>query len=241
MVAPKEFLRRYNDAVAHYRAGDRVAARTTLNESLPLANDGMAAAGYFLLGNCDYANVVAGGISKDLAIAQLRTAIGHYRNALALNSNFRDARANIELAEMLIEQMESATTTAEDSAKAADPSKVPNHEEKDGGGNSQKDDPSSGNEGKSDRSPGEKSQGDSARDGNRAKTPSGDTSDNGKAPSTRARSRLPVGSGQSPAANDAASGENVQQRLARLLEQDRRRASAKDDSLTGPPKNKLDW
>ena len=97
----------YNLAVAHYRNEDIPAAEALFLSSAQSADTSIAAAGRYNLGNCHYSQALA--ISKQdpqAAIDQLQAAITHYRSSLRLNADNADARANIELARQLIDQLQ---------------------------------------------------------------------------------------------------------------------------------------
>lgn len=89
----------YNSGVALYREGDVDAARALFSETSTSANNSIAAAARYNLGNCSYADAVATAEQdKKSAIDSLNQAITQYRASLRANPNHVDARANIELA-----------------------------------------------------------------------------------------------------------------------------------------------
>ncbi len=98
----------YNQAVALYRKGNYDQAAELLGQSLKTHDKTLEAKARFNLGNCAYAEGLQLLKKKDkkAAVKQLQTAISHYRESLQANPNDADARANIELAQMLIKQLQ---------------------------------------------------------------------------------------------------------------------------------------
>ncbi|PQO33604.1 vWA domain-containing protein [Blastopirellula marina] len=97
----------YNQAVAQYRSGQVEAARNLFTQTLATGNKSLDAKARYNLGNCDYAEAVQlAEKDKPAAIAKLNSALDHYRNSLASNANDTDARANAQLAQMLIDQLQ---------------------------------------------------------------------------------------------------------------------------------------
>ena len=97
----------YNLAVAHYRNGDIDAAKTLFTQAASAADTRLAANSRYNLGNCLYAEALAKAEQDPrAAVTDLQTAIEHYRSALRLDRDNADARANIELARHLIQQLQ---------------------------------------------------------------------------------------------------------------------------------------
>ena len=97
----------YNLAVAHYRNEDIPAAEALFLSSAHSADTSIAAASRYNLGNCHYSQALAlTQQDPQAAIDQLQAAIAHYRSSLRLNADNADARANIELARQLIDQLQ---------------------------------------------------------------------------------------------------------------------------------------
>ena len=96
----------FNQAVALYRKGELEAASSKFTEAAGSVDAQLAAASKYNLGNCSYAQGLAlAEKDKPGAIAALEKAISLYRGSLRITSNNADARANIELAAQLIEQL----------------------------------------------------------------------------------------------------------------------------------------
>ena len=96
----------YNNAVAHYRNSDYSAAMTLFAESAKSSDVEIASISRYNLGNCRYAMALSlTQQNPDEAIEQLQQAIAQYRSSLRLDRSNADARANIELARKLIEQL----------------------------------------------------------------------------------------------------------------------------------------
>ncbi|MCH2114620.1 MAG: VWA domain-containing protein [Pirellulales bacterium] len=100
-------LLNYNLAVAHYRNEDVSAAQALFAISAQSADTAIAAAGRYNLGNCHYSKALeVTKQDRQTAIDQLQSAITYYRSSLRLNADNADARANIELAKQLMEQLQ---------------------------------------------------------------------------------------------------------------------------------------
>ncbi|MBN1555562.1 MAG: VWA domain-containing protein [Phycisphaerae bacterium] len=98
---------KYNQGVAQYRKGQYEQARKLLAESLSEPDATLEAKAKFNLGNCEYAAALqhVNKKEKDKAIQRLEKAITQYTEALEADDNDTDARANIELAQRLIDQL----------------------------------------------------------------------------------------------------------------------------------------
>ena len=97
----------YNRGIALYRNGDIEAARAQFVNALNSTDSTLAAKSWFNLGNCDYSNALAGAEQdRPAAIKSLKNSIQKYRRSLRLNSDDTDARANIELAARLMNQLQ---------------------------------------------------------------------------------------------------------------------------------------
>ncbi|MDE0867159.1 MAG: hypothetical protein OSA98_25560, partial [Rubripirellula sp.] len=111
----------YNLGVAYYRNENLPLAAEQFRKVLGSQNDAVAAKARFNLGNTLYANALIAiaepatntqatappETSKrdvDTGIKFLRSAITQYRSSLRINNSDTDARANIELAQRLIQQ-----------------------------------------------------------------------------------------------------------------------------------------
>ncbi|MCG8584823.1 MAG: hypothetical protein MI757_08950, partial [Pirellulales bacterium] len=96
----------YNDAVGLYRDGDIEQARALFQQATSSTDRNVEARARFNLANCDYAEAVA--LAEDdrpAAIAKLESAIAHYRSSLSVDRHDSDARANIELARLLMDRL----------------------------------------------------------------------------------------------------------------------------------------
>jgi Ca-activated chloride channel family protein len=98
----------YNQAVAHYRKGETATAEALFQDALNSdADEQLAAKSHFNLGNCDYSRALEQReLDRPATIESLRAAIDDYRSALRMNREDIDARANIELANKLIRELE---------------------------------------------------------------------------------------------------------------------------------------
>ena len=97
----------YNQGVAQYREGQYAAARDLFTRSTAATDRALEAKARFNLANCDYAEAVSlRQENPEEAIGKLETAISHYRGAIEANPQDADARANAELAQLLIDQIQ---------------------------------------------------------------------------------------------------------------------------------------
>lgn len=95
----------YNRAAAHYKLGQYVEAREYFNRSLATRDLSLEAKAKFNLGNVAYASAMEKLASLKEAIDLLKGAIGHYQDALEINPQDGDARANIEMAQLVIKDL----------------------------------------------------------------------------------------------------------------------------------------
>jgi Ca-activated chloride channel family protein len=116
---------RYNQALVHYRQREFVKARELFTESLSTRDLTLEAAAHFNLGNCAYSQALEKLKSYDEAIELARGAIGHYRQALELNADDEDARANIETARLLIKDLQDRKKKEEEEKKKQQPQSQP--------------------------------------------------------------------------------------------------------------------
>jgi len=97
----------YNEAVAHYRKGEYDLARDLFTQATETNNRPLEARARYNLADCDYAEAVKlANKDRPAAIQRLQQAISHYRGALQANPDESEARANIELAQMLIQKLQ---------------------------------------------------------------------------------------------------------------------------------------
>jgi Ca-activated chloride channel family protein len=95
----------YNQGIAHYRMGEFARARELFSAALATRDLELEAKIKFNVGNCHYAEALEKMANLDEAIEQLRTAIEYYLDALEINPEDGDARANIETAQLLIKDL----------------------------------------------------------------------------------------------------------------------------------------
>ncbi len=97
----------YNLAIARYRKGDVEIARQLFTKVAAAEDPELAAKARYNLGNADFAEAIQ-KLEQDQAVArkQLESAIENYRQALQIDRTDSDARANIELANRLIDQLQ---------------------------------------------------------------------------------------------------------------------------------------
>lgn len=98
----------HNQAAAHFKLGEIDAARDLWVRLKDAPDPAFEARTRYNLGNCDYAEALAAAGQQDVrgALPRLASAAEQYRAALRLDPTLTDARANLELAELLKRQLE---------------------------------------------------------------------------------------------------------------------------------------
>ncbi|MFQ5807379.1 MAG: hypothetical protein ACE5I3_13105 [Phycisphaerae bacterium] len=98
----------HNRAAAHFKLGRIDDARELWVRAAGLKDASFEAAARYNLGNCDYADALKAVQAQDAntALAQLERALQQYRDALRLDPERLDARANLELAAQFKKQIE---------------------------------------------------------------------------------------------------------------------------------------
>lgn len=96
----------YNQGIAYYRLRDFSKAHDAFNRALLTRDRGLEEKIKYNLGNVAYAGAME-KTSADLqqAIDSLKTAIGHFRDALEIDPTDEDAKANIQMAQVLIKDL----------------------------------------------------------------------------------------------------------------------------------------
>lgn len=126
-VLPSRYEPIFNQGVIHYRRRQWDLARQRFTESLATDDRELEAKARFNLGNCDYAEALAGG-SREAVVDKLHRAIQHYRKALALRPDWSKPRANIQLARMLLDRPpspQSSDSSSDDGSKPNEQSGEP--------------------------------------------------------------------------------------------------------------------
>ncbi len=95
----------YDQAIAEYRLGNYEKARELFNRALTTRDLDIEERIKFNLGNCAYSEALERLSDLSGAIEKAELAISHYRDALALDPEDTDARANIETAHLLIKDL----------------------------------------------------------------------------------------------------------------------------------------
>jgi len=103
----------HNQAAAHFKLGRIDEARELWVRAATLEDAAFEAAARYNLGNCDYADALRAVESQDVqgALELLDRAGEQYRDAIRLDPDLTNARANLELAEMLKGQLKQQATT----------------------------------------------------------------------------------------------------------------------------------
>ncbi len=95
----------YNRGLASYRQRDFAAARAFFNSALQTRDLSLESKTKYNLGNVAYSEALEKVSNLKEAIESARSAIFHYRDALEVNPKDTDARANIEIAQLLIKDL----------------------------------------------------------------------------------------------------------------------------------------
>ena len=95
----------YNQGAAYYKLGDYSSAGDAFNRALLTRDLGLEAKIKYNLGDVAYASALEKQSDLQEAIDLLKKAIGRYRDAIELDAQDTDARANIETAQLLIKDM----------------------------------------------------------------------------------------------------------------------------------------
>ncbi len=103
----------HNRAAAHFKLSRVDEARELWVRAATLEDAAFEAAARYNLGNCDYADALRVVESQEVpgALELLDRAGEQYRDAIRLDPDLTNARANLELAEMLKQQIKQQTTT----------------------------------------------------------------------------------------------------------------------------------
>lgn len=95
----------FNEGIAHYRLRDFAKARELFGKALATRDLRLEGKAKFNLGNCKYSEALEKMSNLQEAIDHLRGAIEHYLDSLEIAPEDRDARANIESAQLLIKDL----------------------------------------------------------------------------------------------------------------------------------------
>lgn len=106
----------HNQAAAHFRLGQYAEARELWEQAAPLGDAQFEGRMRYNLGNCDYAEALAAqAVEPQQSVASLDRAAERYREALRLDPTLADARANLELTQLLKQQIVQATPQCQQS------------------------------------------------------------------------------------------------------------------------------
>jgi Ca-activated chloride channel family protein len=113
----------HNQAAAQFKLGQIDAARELWVRAATLEDALFEAAVRYNLGNCAYADALRAVENQDVsgALELLDRAGAQYRDAVRLDPDLTNARANLELAQMLKEQIKQQTTTQPQSQPSSQP------------------------------------------------------------------------------------------------------------------------
>ncbi|MBN1511974.1 MAG: tetratricopeptide repeat protein [Phycisphaerae bacterium] len=111
----------YNRGVALYRLGDFDEAKEAFASALSTRDLALEQKAKFNLGNCAYSQSLQKLTDYAGAIEDLRRAIDYYRDALELDPDDQDARANIETAYLLIKDLLDKKKQEEEKKKQEEP------------------------------------------------------------------------------------------------------------------------
>lgn len=127
----------HDRAAAHFKLGQLEEARELWVRAAGMKDARFEAEARYNLGNCDHAEALKAAQAGDAknAIDRLGKALEKYRDAIRLDPNLANARANLELASQLKKQIEEQATTQ--------PSSQPNNDQKNKDDKNQQSQPSS--------------------------------------------------------------------------------------------------
>jgi len=108
---------KYNQGLVYYRRRDFAKARDLFAKALSARDLPLEAKAHFNLGNCAYSQALEKLKSYDEAIRLAREAVGFYRQALDLMPDDKEARANIETAQLLIKDLQDRKKKEEEEKK----------------------------------------------------------------------------------------------------------------------------
>ncbi len=111
----------YNRGVALYRLGSFDEAKAAFASALSTRDLALEQKAKFNLGNCAYSQALQKLTDYAGAIEELRRAIDYYRDALELDPDDQDARANIETAYLLIKDLLDKKKQEEEKQKQEEP------------------------------------------------------------------------------------------------------------------------
>ena len=113
----------HNQAAAYFKLGRIDEARELWVRAATLKDAAFEAAARYNLGNCDYADALRAVENQDVpgALELLDRAGEQYRDAIRLDPDLTNARANLELAEMLKRQLKEQSTTQPQSQPSSQP------------------------------------------------------------------------------------------------------------------------
>jgi len=95
----------YNQAIAHYRKQEYEKATELFTKALATREPSLEAKTKFNLGNCAYATALQKQDNIEEAIDNLKVAVRYFQEALDLDPADKDARVNIEMAELLTKHL----------------------------------------------------------------------------------------------------------------------------------------
>lgn len=95
----------YNQGVAYYRASDYDKAAERFSKALSTSDTTLDAKARFNLGNCSYASALKAKDKPKEAIEKLKKASDFFQDVLESHPDDKDARSNLERAQLLIKQL----------------------------------------------------------------------------------------------------------------------------------------
>ncbi|HOW70555.1 MAG TPA: hypothetical protein PKY77_08145 [Phycisphaerae bacterium] len=95
----------YNQGVVYYRGSDYDKAAERFSKALSTSDAGLDARARFNLGNCAYASALKVKDKPEEAIEKLKKASDFFQDVLESHPDDKDARGNLERAQLLIRQL----------------------------------------------------------------------------------------------------------------------------------------
>lgn len=119
-LIPDSAVGHYNHATARFKLYDYAAAIENFTVALQSADEDLASQINYNLGVVKHQQAIGNMMTFQDAMTPLESAIAYYRNSLEQNSDFTDARYNLELAHQLMQDLVNQRVLPQANAKTRD-------------------------------------------------------------------------------------------------------------------------